>query len=192
MTNHPLNNSMVLCTKDNKEELAKFLRNHKVNNNMTIVSADLTDNFYFGLIDGEFKFANYHNVQDEIQKTNISYYTLEQAIAKFGHETITVHVGSVDNTPKSFPRIMWVKMDNQSSVWSRAVVIAFARGKYIVWGNYTNLETLSDFSDNPSLSSQRYATDWYDMAVEEDEVKAVTKQDIADMLNISIEHLIIK
>ena len=267
MSNHPLNNILILCTVDNKEQLAEFINNHNMSLTSPISSIDLEENFYYGIENNKFSHTpkSFIDLYENTQTLKCEYITLEKAINRFGTIKINLNplivnkfiqldnnvndlkeffivngaiigdvpfnregyfygVSSINDTcyvschtydelntlptldnpitigdlktikdcftaTKTFPRIMWVKM-NTVSTWRRAVVIAFARGKYITWANYNNLETLSDYVGN--ASSEAYITDWYDIAIEEDQVKAVTKEEIASMLNITVENLIIK
>lgn len=188
MDNHKLNNILILCTKDNKDQLSAFLRDHKVTDTMTIVSADLTADFYYGLNNNRFAHSDKKFVDNFSTEIELScrYITLQQALDEFGPVHIEEDV--TDRVVRSFPRIMWVKMDNLSSVWKKAMVIAFNRDKYITWANYNNLETLSD---PVHITHEAFETDWFDMALEEDEIKAVTREEIANMLNVTIDKLLI-
>jgi hypothetical protein len=189
MKNHQLNNVMVLCTFSNKERLASFFNNHKMSDTI-VLATDLAVGNYYGLYDGKFTETGRYSNDDKAMESVVNYYDLDQAINFYGMNPVTIHMKDIDTT-KTFPRVMWLK-DNDESVdsYRKAVVIAFARNKYICWSGYSiNTSNGELLTNNNHYPIDDWNTMSFDQAIEEDELIVLSREDIAKLANTTIDKL---
>ena len=174
--NNILDNILIRCTRENKEELRELVSEYV--EDIRSLPDEFFSDCYYGFKNGKYKFFNIHDVN--IYTTpKCSFMTLSH-VKSFLNKDNTINIINIDS--KSFPRDMWVR-DKGEDEYVKRTVLCYARNKFIAFCNKEK-----DL-DNNSLHSSIYCTTTYDEAIELEELIILTIEDIAKLANTSVDKL---
>lgn len=171
-----IDNIFVFCETDkNCYSIAAFFNRFRLKGDNIFTSADFNKGFYYGLHNGEFtKYTPVKTIDIVSNSTNCFMFGSTDEAYEFIEQSVR------QQTP-IFPKIMWVKQGAFDYI--KRIVIAFIDNKYIAL-NYESFETM-----NKSSHYDKYNTHTYDYALDLNNYRVVTKQEIADILNIDVNNL---
>lgn len=171
-----LDNILIRCTRENKEELREFLNEYV--EDIRSLPDEFYSEWYYGFKDGEYKHFNVNNV-NTYTNPKCSFMTLF-------HVKSFLNKDNKDNTintnTKSFPRDMWVK-DKDDDEYIKRSVLCYARNKFIAFS------TENEYINNHRSFGTIYSTAAYDEAIELEEIVQLTKEDIAKLANTTVDKL---